>query len=161
MTVVKIRGQPTERIPPDKRLVTLIGPPGIGKTRLGVATARAALADFPDGVFFITLAPLDQADLVARSLVRTLGFIETGHQAALERVKDGIGDKHVLLVLDNVEHLIEGTAPLASDLLIACPQLKILTTSREALRVPGEWLYPVPALKVPAHLSQLKSCPTG
>ncbi len=140
----------------DKRLVTLIGPPGIGKTRLSVAAARDTLADFPDGVFFVALAPLDQPNLVAPTIVQTLGFVETKNRSASERLTDGIGDKQMLLVLDNVEHLIEGTAPLVSDLLIACPRLKILTTSREALRVSGEWLYRVPTLSVPTE-TQLHS----
>ena len=135
---------------PDKRLITLVGPPGIGKTRLSESVAREALADFPDGVFFVALAPLDHPDFIAPAIVQTLGFVETHHQSALGRLTDGIGDKRLLLVLDNVEHLIEGTAPLVADLLSACPYLKILTTSREALRVSGEWLYTVPMLDIPA-----------
>lgn len=113
------------------RLVTLIGPPGIGKTRLSVEVARQAIHDYPHGVFFVALAPLDDPTLVAPTIVQTLGFVETKRRPALERLTDGIGDKHMLLVLDNVEHLIEGTASLVSDLLITCPRLKILTTSRE------------------------------
>ena len=138
------------------RLVTLIGPPGIGKTRLSLEVARQASHDFPDGIFFVALAPLDDPTLAAPTIVQTLGFVEMKRRPAIERLKDGIGDKQMLLVLDNVEHIIEGTASLVSDLLITCPRLKILTTSREALRVSGEWLYPVPALNTPAT-SQLQS----
>jgi len=138
------------------RLVTLIGPPGIGKTRLSVEVARAELSDFPDGVFFIALAPLEDPNLVAPTISQTLGFIEATDQSPLKRLEDGIADKQMLIVLDNLEHLIEGTATLVSNLLSVCPNLTILTTSREALRVPGEWLYPVPALSIPAE-TQLQS----
>ncbi len=138
---------------PDIRLITLIGPPGVGKTRLSIEAAREPLSNFPDGVFFVPLVPLDDSNLLAPTIVRTLGFVETGHQSPLERLKMGIREKQLLLVLDNLEHLIEGVAPLVSDLLLACPYLKILTTSREALRVPGEWLYSVPALDVPRESS--------
>jgi predicted ATPase/transcriptional regulator with XRE-family HTH domain len=141
---------------PGTRLVTLIGPPGIGKTRLSLEVAKQAIHDFANGVFFVALAPLDDSRLVALTIVQALGFVEMKSRSPIERLKDGIGDKQMLLVLDNVEHLIEGTAPLVSDLLVACSRLKILTTSREALRVPGEWLYPVPALNIPAAI-QLQS----
>jgi predicted ATPase/DNA-binding XRE family transcriptional regulator len=148
------RGQELARLAeylsdPGIRLVTLIGPPGIGKTRLSMEVARVALSTFPDGVFFVALAPLDDPKLVALTVVQTLGFEEMGQTSPMERLKDGIGNKHLLLALDNLEHIIEGAAPLIADLLLACSRLKILTTSREALRVPGEWLYPVPALNFP------------
>jgi predicted ATPase/DNA-binding XRE family transcriptional regulator len=134
---------------PYTRLITLIGPPGVGKTRLSIEAAREVLSDFAHGVFFVALAPLQDPNLIASTISQTLGFRETQNQSALERLKFAIGDKQIFVVIDNVEHLIEGTATLVSDLLSACPHLKILTTSREALRVPGEWLYPVPPLDVP------------
>jgi predicted ATPase/DNA-binding XRE family transcriptional regulator/Tfp pilus assembly protein PilF len=141
---------------PDIRLITLIGPPGVGKTRLSVETAREAIQDFTDGVFFVALAPLDDPLLVAPTIVQTLGFVETERKPPVERLKDGIEEKQMLLVLDNFEHMIEGAAPLVSELLMTCPRLRILTTSREALRVPGEWLYPVAALNIPTP-TQLQS----
>ena len=140
----------------DIRLVTLIGPPGIGKTRLSIETAREALSDFADGVFFVALAPLEDSSLVAPTVVQTLGFAETELKLPIERLKEAIGNKQMLLVLDNLEHIIEGAVPLVSDLLMTCPRLKILTTSREALRLSGEWLYPVPALNLPTT-TQLQS----
>ena len=134
----------------DIRLVTLIGPPGIGKTRLGIEVARASLSDFSDGVFFVALAPLDNPDLVASTLAQALGYVSAGNISASDQVKEGIGDKQMLLVLDNCEHLIEDVSSLVSELLSTCSYLKILATSRESLRIIGEWLYPVPALDVPA-----------
>jgi predicted ATPase/class 3 adenylate cyclase/DNA-binding XRE family transcriptional regulator len=132
------------------RLVTLTGAGGIGKTRLSIEAARAVLTEFPDGVFFVALAPLPMGDsnLIARVVVQALGFVEVGNLPAEKQLVEGIGSKRMLLVLDNCEHLIEGVAVLASDLLSTCPQIKILATSRESLRIPGEWLYAVPTLGV-------------
>jgi predicted ATPase/transcriptional regulator with XRE-family HTH domain len=139
----------------DIRLVTLIGPPGIGKTRLSVESARQLLANFSHGVFFVTLAPLDDPALIPSAIVQALGYVEMKDQPAVEQLKDGIGDKQMLIVLDNCEHLIEGTATLVSDLLSACSHLRILATSRESLRLPGEWLYLVPALAIPKESSSM------
>lgn len=134
---------------PDIRLVTLIGAPGIGKTRLSIASARESLADFPDGIFFVALAPLDQPSLIPSAIAQALGYIEKNNLPPEENLIKGIANKLMLLVLDNCEHLIDDVAPLASALLSACSRLKILTTSREALQIPGEWLYSVPALDMP------------
>ena len=139
----------------DIRLLTLIGPPGIGKTRLSIETARAVLPDFPDGVFFVALAPLDNPSLITLTIVQTLGYVEAKNVPARQQLMDGIGEKLMVLVLDNCEHLIEDVAPLVSDLLSACSRLKILTTSRESLRVAGEWLFPVPNLDVPKESSSI------
>jgi predicted ATPase/DNA-binding XRE family transcriptional regulator len=134
----------------DVRLVTLIGPPGIGKTRLSIEAAHAGLPDFPDGVFFVALAPLESPALMAVTVAQAMGYVGAGNISAMEQLKEGIGNKQILIVLDNCEHLIEDVASLVSFLLSACSRLKIIATSRESLRVPGEWLYPVPALAVPS-----------
>jgi len=134
---------------PDIRLVTLIGAPGIGKTRLSIASARESLAGFSDGVFFVALAPLDQPSLIPSAISQALGYIEKNNLSPEERLIEGIGNKRMLLVLDNCEHLIDDVAPLASSLLSACSRLTILITSREALQISGEWLYSVPALELP------------
>ena len=138
----------------DTRLITLIGPPGIGKTRLSVEVAREALHDFPDGVFFVALAPLNNSDLVESTIGEILRLEGRGKSSAIELLKEGIAEKQMLLMLDNFEHVLEA-APSVPELLSACPNLKILVTSREALRVPGEWLFPVPSLVFP-QVSQIK-----
>ena len=134
---------------PDIRLVTLIGAGGIGKTRLSIASASKSLAEFSDGVFFVALASLDQPSLIPSATLQALGYIEKNNLSPEERLIEGIANKRILLVLDNCEHLIDDIARFASSLLSACSHLKILTTSREALRIPGEWLYSVPALELP------------
>ncbi|MEO5886241.1 MAG: helix-turn-helix domain-containing protein [Anaerolineales bacterium] len=136
------------------RLVTLTGPPGIGKTSLSQQVAADSMGDFSEGVFFVALAPLTDASLVASTIGQTLRFEGRGNISELELLKDGISDKQMLLVLDNFEHLL-GAAPIVPELLTACPNLKILVTSREALRVPGEWIYSIPPLVVP-QVSQSK-----
>jgi predicted ATPase/DNA-binding XRE family transcriptional regulator len=133
----------------ETRLVTLVGPPGIGKTRLGVEAARTAPSDFPDGVYFVPLASLHAPSLLAPAIAEALGYIGAKNHLPEEQLRLGIGEKRILILLDNCEHLIEDVATLASDLLSACPRLKIIATSREVLRVPGEWLFPVPPLDTP------------
>ena len=131
------------------RLVTLIGPPGIGKTRLSIEAARGALTDFPDGVFFVALALLDNPNSIASAIIQALGYMESGDSAPEEQLKESIGHKQMLILLDNCEHLIEEITSIASRLLSTCPRLKMLATSRESFRIPGEWLYPIPAFDIP------------
>jgi predicted ATPase/class 3 adenylate cyclase/DNA-binding XRE family transcriptional regulator len=132
------------------RLVTLTGAGGIGKTRLSIEAARRVLSQFQDGTFFVALAslPSDDPNLIVLAVVQALGFVEDSNRPAEQQLREGIGSKRMLLVLDNCEHLIEGVATLASDLLSACPYIKIIATSRESLRIPGEWLYAVPTLGI-------------
>jgi predicted ATPase/DNA-binding XRE family transcriptional regulator len=139
----------------DIRLVTLMGPPGIGKTRLSIESARAASPDFPDGVFFVALAPLNDSSLIAQTIAGSLGYVQASNLPIEAQLKEGIGDKRMLTLLDNCEHLIEAAAAIASTLLSACPHLKILATSRESFRITGEWLYPVPAFDLPREISSI------
>jgi non-specific serine/threonine protein kinase len=140
---------------PDIRLVTLIGAPGIGKTRLSIVSASKSLFHFPDGVFFVALAPLDQPSLIPSAALEALGYIEKNNLSPEGHLIEGIADKRMLLVLDNCEHLIEDVTRLVSSLLSACSRLKILITSREALGISGEWLYSVPALDIPKEYSSV------
>src|SRR4030095_16998432 len=133
----------------DIRLVTLMGPPGIGKTRLSIASARASLPDFPDGVFFVALAVLDDPNSISSAIIQALGYVERGNNSQKDQLKESIGNKQMLIVLDNCEHLIEEVASTTSSLLSACPRLKMLATSRESLRISGESLYLVPAFDIP------------
>jgi len=147
---------------PEVRLLTLVGAPGIGKTRLGLAVAhalaagppvgavqeRAAEPRFADGVVFVPLAPLRDPVLVIPAIAHALGVPDIGGRPVLDGLKAALGDRRLLLVLDNFEHL-PATAPLVGELLAACPGLTVLATSRAPLHVYGEHEYPVPPLALP------------
>jgi predicted ATPase/DNA-binding XRE family transcriptional regulator len=130
------------------RLVTLTGPGGIGKTRLALEVARASWPSFRDGVTFINLAALRDPSLVLPTIARTLDVQATGGQSLIDRVGDFLRNKHVLLLLDNFEQVIDA-APVVTDLLERAPALKALATSRTRLRLRGERSYSVPPLAVP------------
>jgi predicted ATPase/class 3 adenylate cyclase len=130
------------------RLVTLTGPGGVGKTRLALQAAADLLEVFPDGAFFIELAPLTDPALVPSTVASALGVREEGGQPLVEALAAFLRDRRLLLSLDNFEHLLPA-APVVSDLLRACPEVKILATSRAPLHVRGEREYPVPTLAVP------------
>jgi predicted ATPase len=132
----------------EARLVTLVGPPGIGKTRLALAVAQYLHEEFADGVWFVELAPLTDPALVAPTILATLGLSERAGQAPVARLTGFLQDKQILLVLDNFEHLL-AAAEVVDALLKAAPALKVLATSRTPLRVYGEKEFPVPALRVP------------
>jgi predicted ATPase/DNA-binding SARP family transcriptional activator/predicted negative regulator of RcsB-dependent stress response len=136
----------------ENRLVTLVGVGGIGKTRLSLEAARESLSAFPNGVWFVELASLSEPELVPQTVFTTLGLIEQAGRPLLEILTDFLRSKRALLILDNCEHLIQACAQLAQDLLYSCPDLHILATSREALGIPGEIPYPVPALTIPDPL---------
>jgi predicted ATPase/DNA-binding winged helix-turn-helix (wHTH) protein len=131
------------------RLVTLTGAGGIGKTRLALAVARRLLPNFADGVRVAELAPLADPGLVAGTIAAAVG-LELAGTISPERVANALGDKELLLVLDNCEHVIDAAAGMAEALLRAGSAVRILATSREPLRAEGERIYPVPPLAVPA-----------
>lgn len=140
---------------PETRLVTLVGAPGIGKTRLSIECARSVLNNFPDGVFFVTLAALVDPALIDATIAHALGYAGARGIPLDERLKRGIGVKELLLVLDNCEHLLDACARLADALLRACPNLHILATSQEALRIEGETSWTVPPLALPERAQPL------
>ena len=130
------------------RLLTLTGPGGSGKTRLGLQAAAERLDDFPDGVFFVALAPIVDAALVLPTIAQAVGLKESGAALLSERLQEFLADKRVLLVLDNVEQLVGGERELA-ELLATGRQLKLLVTSRRPLRLAGEHELQVPPLALP------------
>ncbi|MEA2508589.1 MAG: hypothetical protein QOG21_671 [Actinomycetota bacterium] len=132
----------------DVRLVTLIGPGGTGKSRLSLQVAENVLSDFPDGVFLVNLAPVEHASLVAATVAQSLGIRERGDEPVLQDVKRHLERRHMLLLLDNFEHVL-GAALIVTELLSAAPRLKVLVTTRAALRLTGEQEYQVPPLPVP------------
>jgi predicted ATPase len=136
------------------RLVTLTGAGGAGKTRLALALADELLGEYPDGAWFVELAPLSDPSLVPGAAAAALGLREEPGRPVQGLLLAYLTGKHLLLLLDNCEHLVAACAALAAALLGACPRVRILATSREGLGVPGERLYRVPSLAVP-RLDQL------
>jgi predicted ATPase/class 3 adenylate cyclase/DNA-binding CsgD family transcriptional regulator len=140
----------------DARLMTLTGPGGTGKTRLGLQVA-AELSDlFPDGVYFVNLAPISDPTLVVTAIAQTLDLKEMGDQTLLVLLKGYLRDKHILLLLDNFEQVASAALQVV-DLLATCPKLKVIVTSRTVLHVRGDQEFPVPPLAVPdpKHLPDL------
>ncbi|MGH7319847.1 MAG: ATP-binding protein [Candidatus Rokuibacteriota bacterium] len=133
---------------PETRLLALTGPGGVGKTRLGLQIAADALREFPDGTFFVDLAPVISADLVIPSIARTLRVQEAVNRPILDSLQEHLRDRQLLLVLDNFEHVLAAAAQVA-DVLSACPRVKALVTSREALHLRGERQFPVAPLALP------------
>lgn len=132
------------------RLVTLLGPGGVGKTRISIATAEAVLPRFSEGVWFIDLAPLTDGKYISEVAAKALGVQLEPGQSAEERLIAELSARSLLLVLDNCEHLMDASAMLAGHLLSACPGVRILATSRQALGITGEQVYPVPSLGLPS-----------
>ena len=130
------------------RLVTLVGPGGIGKTRLALQAAADQMDRFEDGLYFVELSPVRDPDAAFEAIVRAIGSNRTVEQPPLEALKKQVGARHLLLLLDNFEQVMDA-ADGVTDLLQRCPQLKVLATSREALRVRGEHLLSVPPLSLP------------
>jgi predicted ATPase/DNA-binding XRE family transcriptional regulator len=134
------------------RLVTLTGVGGIGKTRLSIQVASALSRDFPDGIWLVEFAPLSDSALIAQVVVNTLDLIDQANRHPRKILTDFLQTKKTLLVFDNCEHLIPACAELTEALLYICPDLKILTTSREVLGIDGETVYLVPSLTTPDAL---------
>jgi predicted ATPase/class 3 adenylate cyclase/DNA-binding CsgD family transcriptional regulator len=140
----------------DLHVLTLTGPGGSGKTRMALQLAAELSEVFPDGVYFVNLAPISEPAFVLSTIAQTLQIKESGAHSVLDQLKASLGDKHVLLVLDNFEQVVSAAMEVA-ELLAACPKLKVIVTTREVLHVRGEQEYPVPPLSVPdpKHLPDL------
>jgi predicted ATPase/class 3 adenylate cyclase len=130
------------------RLVTLIGPGGTGKTRLALQSGAELIDRFDDGAYFIDLAPIRDPNSVLAAMLRTIGLNETGDRPLVEDLKNQLRDKRMLLLLDNFEQ-VTAAAVWVAELIQYCPRLKLLATSREALHVRGEHLFPIPPLGLP------------
>jgi predicted ATPase/class 3 adenylate cyclase len=135
----------------EERLVTLLGMGGLGKTRLSLQVAEDLKPQFPDGVWFIDLSPIRDPALVLDEAAKTLGLREEPGRPLQQTLVAHLKTRRVLLILDNCEHLLQPTADLAYALLRGTTKLRLLTSSREALKVPGELSYPVQPLPLPAR----------
>ena len=138
-----------ERLLSERRLLTLCGPGGSGKTRLALAAARRLAEGFEDGAWWIELAPVSDPEHVPQAVAQAVGVPEARDVSPTEALTEHLEGREALLVLDNCEHLVEACAELADALLGSCPDLKLLATSREPLRVAGETNFMVPSLSVP------------
>jgi predicted ATPase/DNA-binding SARP family transcriptional activator len=129
-------------------VVTLTGTGGVGKTRAATEFCHRHLAEFPDGVFFVDFAPVSDRAAVVGALALTLPIAGIGDESVLGAILDWIADRRVLLVFDNCEHLVADVGVLAEELIDRCPNVQILATSREPLRVRGERVHRVPSLRI-------------
>jgi predicted ATPase/DNA-binding SARP family transcriptional activator/uncharacterized protein HemY len=141
---------------PACRLLTLVGPGGIGKTRLALQAAADALETFADGVYFVSLAPVSAVKFIAPTMAEALAFPLYGQADPQEQLLNYLREKEMLLVLDNLEHLLtspgertEGGVGLLAQILVTAPQVKLLVTSRERLKLRREWVFTLAGLEVP------------
>jgi predicted ATPase len=133
----------------EARLLTLAGPGGSGKTRLALAVSSGLAERFEDGVWWVELAPLSDPALVPQAVAQALMIREEPGRSMTETLERDLASTELLLVVDNCEHLISSCARLANAVLSACPRVRILATSREALAVEGEMGWPVQPLSAP------------
>lgn len=135
----------------DCRLLSLIAPGGMGKTRLSLEVAERKLGSFPDGVFFVALQALSSADSMTTAIASAMNFsVQNVAKNTLEQILDYLAEKQLLLIMDNFEHLLDGV-DIVAQILHTAPQVKILITSREALNLQTEWVRPVSGMTVPEN----------
>jgi len=130
------------------RLITLSGSGGCGKTRLAIEVARQLTEAYQDGIWLIELASIYDAALVLQAVTSTLGIPESRDDSRINTLKKYLRTKHILLIFDNCEQVISGTAQLVEEILRACPHVRILATSREIINIPGEFHFRVPSLSL-------------
>jgi predicted ATPase/DNA-binding CsgD family transcriptional regulator len=136
------------------RLLALVGPGGIGKSRLSIEVASQVVNDFADNVYFIELAPLSLAENIITTIATVVRFHISGDGTPREQLLNYLGDQEMLLVMDNFEHLLDGV-DIVADILSGCENVKILVTSREALNLQEEWVRPVSGMRFP-HESNIQ-----
>lgn len=134
---------------PAARLVTLTGVGGIGKSRLALEVASQLLNDFVDGVWLVELAALTDPGIIPQAIAEVFDLAETANRPILKTLSDYLKKRQLLLILDDCEHLVEACARVVNTLMSACPDLQLIVTSREALRVPGETVFRIPSLALP------------
>jgi predicted ATPase len=139
------------------RLVTLTGAGGAGKTRMAIQVGAQISGDFRDGAWYVDLAPIADADSVPLTVARALGLPDQPGRSTMDTILRFIGDREMLLVLDNCEHLLDGSAKLVIAMLDSCPGLTLLTTSREPIGVAGEVTWRVPSLSLSHEAIELFS----
>ncbi len=139
---------------PSRRFITLAGPGGIGKTTIALAAARQLAAAHTDGVVFVDLATVTDADFVPRTFAAAFDMA-VSHETAVQDLVDALAGLNLLVVLDSCEHVIDAAASLVEELLRFVPGMNVLATSREPLRIEGEWVQRVPPLAVPEHTGSL------
>jgi len=132
----------------ENRLVTAVGPGGVGKTRLALSVVAEVVDRFADGAWFVDLVPVTDPLMIAPAIAAALGLGEQHGRSAEASVLNWLADRQTLLVLDNCEHLLDGVVALLERLLAGSPQLAVLVTSRARLLVPFEWVFPVPGLSL-------------
>ncbi|MDX6323147.1 MAG: hypothetical protein QOF52_3005, partial [Propionibacteriaceae bacterium] len=131
------------------RLVSLVGPGGVGKTRLGVRAATDLGRGFANGAWWVELAEIRDAALVTNAVLAALDLREQAETTPLQVLSSHLRDRELLLLLDNCEHVIDASAHLVAEVLRAAPNVRVITTSREPLQLPGEHVVPVPPLELP------------
>ncbi|HTF41416.1 MAG TPA: AAA family ATPase, partial [Propionibacteriaceae bacterium] len=130
------------------RMATLVGPGGSGKTRLVMEAARIMASEFPDGVYFVPLEPVGSVEFLVPAIADSIGLSLRGQEEPKAQLLNHLNDNQLLIVLDNFEHLITAASVL-SDMLAAATKLKLIVTTREALKLSEEWIFPVPGMRFP------------